>query len=105
MKKIMILMTLLGFVEVQAQSQKTWAYRVEQRMATSEYDGDVEVPLYRETLNFVEDYEKSDLEQINNIIRLRKMCAEKFTDENFENIKKFMKQHHLQTSVKEKDEI
>ena len=98
-------MTLLGGVEVQAQSQKTWAYRVEQRMATSEYDGDVEVPLYRETLNFVEDYEKSDLEQINNIIRLRKMCAEKFADENFENIKKFMKEHHLQTSVKEKDEI
>ncbi|GJH39658.1 hypothetical protein RCZ04_02080 [Capnocytophaga sp. HP1101] len=95
MKKVIIFI-ILCFAIIQVQAQTIVVYKVEPRKTTTKYYGEKETPYYVKSLQFVTDYETTNINEVNNILKLKEMSLE--TD--FNDIVEFMKTHHLQTGNK-----
>ena len=97
MKKVIIFIILCCAI-IQVQAQTIVVYKVEPRKTTTKYYGEKETPYYVKSLQFVTDYETTNINEVNNILKLKEMSLE--TD--FNDIVEFMKTHHLQTGIKDK---
>ena len=95
MKKVIIFIILCCAI-IQVQAQTIVVYKVEPRKTTTKYYGEKETPYYVKSLQFVTDYETTNINEVNNILKLKEMSLE--TD--FNDIVEFMKTHHLQTGNK-----
>lgn len=95
MKKVIIFIILCCAI-IQVQAQTIVVYKVEPRKTTTKYYGEKETPYYVKSLQFVTDYETTNINEVNNILKLKEMSSE--TD--FNDIVEFMKTHHLQTGNK-----
>ena len=95
MKRVIISIILCCAI-IQVQAQTIVVYKVEPRKTTTKYYGEKETPYYVKSLQFVTDYETTNINEVNNILKLKEMSLE--TD--FNDIVEFMKTHHLQTGNK-----
>ena len=95
MKKVIIFIILCCAI-IQVQAQTIVVYKVEPSKTTTKYYGEKETPYYVKSLQFVTDYETTNINEVNNILKLKEMSLE--TD--FNDIVEFMKTHHLQTGNK-----
>lgn len=95
MKKVIIFIILCCAI-IQVQAQTIVVYKVEPRKTTTKYYGEKETPYYVKSLQFVTDYETTNINEVNNILKLKEMSLE--TD--FNDIVEFMKTHYLQTGNK-----
>lgn len=95
MKKVIIFIILCCAI-IQVQAQTIVVYKVEPRKTTTKYYGEKETPYYVKSLQFVTDYETTNINEVNNILKLKEMSLE--TD--FNDIVEFMKTHHLQIGNK-----
>lgn len=96
-------MTLLGFVEVQAQS--VVVKRVEEIEMTTHYEVEQETEAYKSTLKAVREYEADKLAQVKTIEEAKNMSSNKeVTEDLVRSIVEFMKSHQLQTAIKNIDQ-
>ena len=93
-------MTLLGFVEVQAQN--VLVRRVEEIKMTTNYEVEQETEAYKSTLKEIKEYETDKLAQVKTIEEAKNMSSNKeVTEDLVRNIIEFMKSHQLQTAIKD----
>jgi hypothetical protein len=104
MKKVVIFIVLFGvFTQIQAQNIKV--YKVEQRKYASEYYGERVKTSYIEGVEFIKDYNVKKLKTVEAILEFKKKYSNiDLTEESFRDIVEFMREHHLQTSIKKVDE-
>lgn len=96
-------MTLLGFVEVQA--QEVLVRRVEEAQIKTTYQEEQETEAYKNTLKAVKAYEADKLAQIKTIEEVKNMSSNKeVTEDLVLSIIEFMKSHQLQTAIKNVDQ-
>lgn len=96
-------MTLLGVVEVQAQS--VVVKRVEEIEMTTHYEVEQETEAYKSTLKEIKEYEADKLAQVKAIEEVKNMSSNKeVTEDLVRSIIEFMKSHQLQTAIKNVDQ-
>lgn len=97
-------MTLLGFVEVQAQN--VLVRRVEEIKMTTNYVVEQETEAYKSTLKAVKEYEADKLAQVKTIEEVKNMSSNKeVTEDLVRSIIEFMRSHQLQTAIKNVDQV
>jgi hypothetical protein len=95
MKKVIVFIVLLCACTC-ITAQTVVVYRVEPRKTTTKYYGEKGTPYYINSSQVVKDYEAKNINEVNDILKLKEMSL----DTDFNDIVQFMKAHNIQTSNK-----